>query len=62
MKIDLFQIISFLPFIAEGIFVTLKYTLISIFFGSIWGVSYSALSISLRHAGQSQPVAGIRRC
>ncbi|MGI4850363.1 MAG: amino acid ABC transporter permease [Janthinobacterium lividum] len=46
MKIDLLQITSFLPFIAEGIFVTLKYTIISIFFGSIWGVSLGLMKVS----------------
>lgn len=46
MKIDLLQITSFLPFIAEGIFVTLKYTVISIFFGSIWGVSLGLMKVS----------------
>ena len=46
MKIDLFQITSFLPFIAEGIFITLKYTVISIFFGSIWGVSMGLMKVS----------------
>lgn len=46
MKIDLCQITSSLPFIAEGIFVTLKYTIISIFFGSIWGISLGLMKVS----------------
>ena len=46
MNIDLYQTISFLPFIAEGIFVTLKYTVISLIFGSIWGLSLALMKIS----------------
>lgn len=46
MKIDLCQMASYLPFIAQGVFVTLKYTFISIFFGSILGTTLGLMKVS----------------
>jgi His/Glu/Gln/Arg/opine family amino acid ABC transporter permease subunit len=46
MKLDFVQIIPSLPFIFEGVLVTLKYTILSLFFGFLLGGLLALLRIS----------------
>ena len=46
MKLDFIQILPSIPYIAMGIFVTLKYTIISVFFGFLLGGALGVMKVS----------------